>query len=55
MQTGSGCTGTAVPSMGYNFQIQTDKLVMSYLLDVVVVNKQQTKAVVIDVAIPRQQ
>ncbi|MDG2555549.1 hypothetical protein P7M41_26505, partial [Vibrio parahaemolyticus] len=39
----------------WDFQIQTDKLVMANQLDIMLVDKQQKKAVVIDVAIPRQQ
>uniref|UniRef100_A0A3B5PPD0 Reverse transcriptase domain-containing protein n=1 Tax=Xiphophorus maculatus TaxID=8083 RepID=A0A3B5PPD0_XIPMA len=36
----------------WDFQIQTDKMVMANQPDIVVVDKQQRKAVVIDVAIP---
>ena len=38
--------------MLWDFQIQTDKLVMANQPDIVLINKQQKKAVVIDVAIP---
>uniref|UniRef100_A0A087YQ23 Uncharacterized protein n=1 Tax=Poecilia formosa TaxID=48698 RepID=A0A087YQ23_POEFO len=36
----------------WDFQIQTDKMVMANQPDIVVVDKQQRKAVVVDVAIP---
>ena len=36
----------------WDFQIQTDKMVMANQPDIVIIDKQQRKAVVIDVAIP---
>ena len=37
----------------WDFQIQTDKMVVANQLDFVVVDKRDKKAVVVDVAIPR--